>query len=220
MSPLVMQIGGLRLFYLSLIPYVALLQFYYPFTDLPISDCFKEFLQATTVIFTESAGLTGMAYILIIFSYLTIIRSIILIAMRFRPAFKAKVEEYREARRARLQQLTGQKKSKHFIVFELIWFSICVAMVINAAIFKSPDDASVVDGMTRIVSGASFKAVVVAIVIPVVFSIVYISGFISGYRESRARTRLARDEELRVGTEQMRRATTLNHGLEEKLIEF
>jgi hypothetical protein len=224
---LLKQIGFVRSFYLLVFAYGLLLQFNYPFIDLPVSDSVKANLKSQTTAIIRWEGLTGIAYILLVVFFMTVvffIRSIIVITMRFRPAFKAQVERVREARRAGIEE-ASQKRSKRSVIIEwAIVLSVCVTWILNDAVFNRPLNTSVVEGAsTRVLRNASLMAVIVAIEIPFLLLFVVIAATIKVYQARREQIRLEGDEELRVGTpadEQMKQVTTFNDGLEEKLIEF
>ncbi|KAF5339489.1 hypothetical protein D9758_015330 [Tetrapyrgos nigripes] len=239
---LLKRLGFFRTFYLLIFVYGALLQSQYPFTSLPfgigISDSLKDSLKDQTATIIRWEGLTGIAYILLIVFTATIvlfIRSIILLAMRFRPAFKAKVEEHRQARRERIQalrdsgELPSAKRSKRSIITEwAVTVTLCIAWIVNDAVFNRPSDTSVVEGATtRVLRNASLMAVIVAIEIPFLFLFVVLAAAIKVYRARRGQIRLEGNEELMIGTPvegqeqgQMIQVKTFHHGLEEKLIEF
>ncbi|KAF5339472.1 hypothetical protein D9758_015320 [Tetrapyrgos nigripes] len=229
---LLKQIGFVRVFYLFIFAYGALLQYNYPFTDLPVSDSLKESFKAQTTSIVRWEGLFGIGFILLIVFALTIIlffRTIILIAMRFRPVFRAKVEEHREVRRARLQALqeSGEfpKRSKRAITIDwIVSLSVCVALIINDAIFNRPEETALLESATsRILRNASLMAVAAALEIPFLLLFVFVAAAIKVHRARRGQIHLEGNEELMIGTgaeEQMTQVTTFNHGLEEKLIEF
>ncbi|KAF5340800.1 hypothetical protein D9758_017646 [Tetrapyrgos nigripes] len=229
---LLKQIGFVRILYLFIVAYGALLQYNYPFTDLPVSDSLKESFKAQANSIVRWEGLYGIGFILFVVSAITIIlffRTIILIAMHFRPAFKAKVEEHREARRTRLQALKESdelpKRSKRAITIDwIVSLLACVGLIVNDAVFNRSEETSFLESATtRILRNASLMAVAFAIEIPFLFIFVLVAAAIKVYRARRGQIRLEGNEELMIGTgaeEQMTQVTTFNHGLEEKLIEF
>ncbi|THU78914.1 hypothetical protein K435DRAFT_876109 [Dendrothele bispora CBS 962.96] len=189
---------------LLIVSFAAVLQFYYPFTNLPINDSAREGLKAMTTWIVHWAGLAGTLYfmfVVFIVALLLFIRVVFLIRYRS-PAHRdsSKVEERRAAKRVRIRELeaAGKRRSRRSVLIEVdIDCALSVAWILNDAIFNRPEGTAIVDGAKAIIIHCPVRA-------------------------RRGQIRLQGDEESRVGvpTQGMAQVPSMKEGFEEKLIEI
>ncbi|KAK7464935.1 hypothetical protein VKT23_006143 [Stygiomarasmius scandens] len=219
-----------KVFFLIILTWGLVLQVNYPFADFPISDSLRESLKWQTRYFTSYAGITGIIYLMLIIfvsSLLLSVRAILLVVMRFNKKFKARVEECRAARRARLETLeaSGKKRrSKRSVIIEVIVNCVVsVACLLNDAVFNRPQGTAIVEGAWARVSR---NALLCAIVVPIemlIFALFFMIAVLIKVRKARrGQIRLQGDDELNAGLprDEMTQVPSLKDGFEEKLIEF
>ncbi|KAF9070701.1 hypothetical protein BDP27DRAFT_583544 [Rhodocollybia butyracea] len=208
--------------------YGLVLQANYPFDSLPITDSVKESLKRQVPIIVQSSAIFSLSVLCMLLwttTLLCTIRLTILLAMRFRPAFREKMQK-RAANKAK-KALEAQKKKKR-----VSWLSIVInlilstAMIVNDAIYNRPEDAaSFQEGvLARAQYLLAFSKTLVILQMEIVGVCVVFTVIFAAIRRRFRTRRAAADEESRLAPSETVQAEMVQAQpgsvLDEKLIDI
>ncbi|THU88791.1 hypothetical protein K435DRAFT_969353 [Dendrothele bispora CBS 962.96] len=179
-------------------------QFYYPFSDLPISDSTQETLRDLTWLLVKTGGAIGVGclflfVVTVIYVLLTKIIYHIVARYDFSPTVKAFVKKYRAAEKACLEEDNGDDTPKSLrsrLIEILIDLIVSVCLLFNDAILNRSEGTTIVES-AKIV--AVDDLLIFAIVILVCAASKKISDITEARRAKGEQDRLENDEELKIG---------------------